>query len=374
MNIYLDNAATSYPKAPGLGKAVADFIDNYGGNFGRDAAYGIEAIVAEARKRVLKLFHASEQYSTVFTSGATSAINVLLRGLLKSGDHVVTSSMEHHAVMRTLIDLKNNENVNFTAVKGDEEGNIKASDIELAINSRTKLIIVTHTSNVCGTILPVNEISDIAKKYNIYFALDSAQTAGILDIYADEMDCVIFAGHKGIMGPHGVGGFVIGNRLAEELRPVVTGGTGSYSHLYSMPGAIPDKLEAGTLNLPGIAGINHSLKYISEVGVENIHRHEERMTSMLLDGLKKFPVTIVGHKNTKGRVGVVSFTVPYSNNKVLSECMTEKGIMHRYGLHCAAAAHETLGTLETGTIRLSPGYFTSENDIKKTLEILDFLV
>lgn len=374
MNIYLDNAATSYPKAPGLGKAVADFIDNYGGNFGRDAAYGIEAIVAEARKRALKLFHASEQYSTVFTSGATSAINVLLRGLLKSGDHVVTSSMEHHAVMRTLIDLKNNENVNFTAVKGDEEGNIKASDIELAINSRTKLIIVTHASNVCGTILPVNEISDIAKKYNIYFALDSAQTAGILDIYADKMDCVIFAGHKGIMGPQGVGGFVIGNRLAEELRAVVTGGTGSYSHLYSMPGAIPDKLEAGTLNLPGIAGINHSLKYISEVGIENIRRHEEKMTSMLLDGLKKFPVTIVGHKNTEGRVGVVSFTVPYSNNKVLSECMTEKGIMHRYGLHCAAAAHETLGTLETGTIRLSPGYFTSENDIKKTLEILDFLV
>ncbi len=374
MNIYLDNAATSYPKAPGLGKVTADFIDNYGGNFGRDAAYGIEAIVSEARKRVLKLFHASEQYSTVFTSGATSAINVLLRGLLKSGDHVVTSSMEHHAVMRTLIDLKNNENVNFTAVKGDEEGNIKASDIELAINSRTKLIIVTHASNVCGTILPVNEISDIAKKYNIYFALDSAQTAGILDIYADKMDCVIFAGHKGIMGPQGVGGFVIGNRLAEELRPVVTGGTGSYSHLYSMPGAIPDKLEAGTLNLPGIAGINHSLKYISEVGMENIHRHEEKMTSMLLDGLKKFPVTIVGHKNTEGRVGVVSFTVPYSNNKVLSECMTEKGIMHRYGLHCAAAAHETLGTIETGTIRLSPGYFTSENDIKKTLEILDFLV
>ena len=374
INIYLDNASTSYPKAVGLGKVTAEFIDGCGGNFGRNAAYDIENIVSEARKRVSELFHAPEYYVTVFTSGATSAINMLLRGLLVRGDHVVTSSMEHHAVMRTLFDLRNNAGIDFTAVRGDSEGNISAADIESAINDRTKLIIVTHASNVCGTILPIEEISDIAKKHNVYFAVDSAQTAGILDIKADTADFIAFAGHKGLMGPQGIGGFTAKCGLAERLRATVTGGTGSYSHLYTMPDSVPDKFEAGTLNLPGIAGINHSLKYISEKGIENICRHEEKMTEILLEGLKKLPVKLAGHKDTEGRVGVVSFAAPYSDNGVLSDRLTEMGVIHRYGLHCAAAAHETLGTLKTGTIRLSPGYFTAEDDIRQTLEILDFLI
>lgn len=374
MNIYLDNASSSYPKAPGLGQAVLEFIESCGGNWGRGRADAVEEAVTSARKRLTELFHCDESRHGVFTSGATASINMLLRGLLKEGDHAVTTSMEHHAVMRTLKDMEKNHKISFSAVRADLDGGVSTCDIEKAITDKTKLIIVTHASNVCGTIQPIDEISRIAKKHNIYFAVDAAQTAGVLDIDAKKADFTAFAGHKGLLGPQGTGGFIVSDRLGEELTPIITGGTGSYSHLYEMPEAVPDKFEVGTLNLPGIAGLNHSLEFILKTGIDSIRHHEEEMTALLLDGLSKLPVKIIGRKDMKNRVGVVSFTAPYSNNEILAERMSERGIALRYGLHCAAAAHETLGTIETGAIRLSVGYFTTAEDINEVLKVLDELV
>ena len=375
MNIYLDNASTTFPKAPGLGKAVGDFIENNGININRSVteSSAAEELVFETRKLICRLFRGGNPERVIFTSGATISINMLLRGLLKCGDHVVTSSMEHHALMRPLKQLEG-EGVRYTAVKADKEGMIRVSDIEEAIRPNTRLIFVTHASNVCGTVLPVKEISELAEKYGIYFALDSAQTAGILDIEAEKTDFLVFSGHKGLMGPQGTGGFVISKKLAKELRPYIRGGTGSYSHSYEMPPELPDRFEAGTLNLPGIAGLNHSLKYILNIGIEKIRQREAERTKQLTEGLKSLPVKIIGRSGAESRVGVVSIIAPYSDNGILAQRLSEKGIVLRYGLHCAPSAHETLGTIKTGTIRLSVGYFTTEEEIEYTLSAIDELV
>ena len=375
MNIYLDHASTSFPTAPGLGKAVGEFIEHNGININRSAAESntAEEVVLETRKLICNLFHGRNPERVIFTSGATASINMLLRGLLKCGDHVVISSMEHHALMRPLKRLEM-EGITYTAVEADKEGMIRASDIEAAIRPNTRLIFVTHASNVCGTVLPAEEISELARKYGIYFALDSAQTAGILDISSDITDFLVFSGHKGLMGPQGTGGFVISEKLASELRPCILGGTGSYSHSYEMPPELPDRFEAGTLNLPGIAGMNHSLKYILNKGIEKIRQHEANRTKQLIEGLKKLPIKIIGRSGAEGRVGVVSIIAPYSDNGILAQRLSEKGITLRYGLHCALSAHKTLGTIETGTIRLSVGYFTTEEEIEYTLSAIDELV
>lgn len=375
MKVYLDNASTSFPKAPGLGEAVGSFIENNGININRGMAYGYEAgdMISETRDLVCRLFRCSAPERVIFTSGATASVNMLLRGLLRGGDHVVISSMEHHALMRPL-KLLGAEGVTYTAVRADREGNVKASDFEAAITPETRLIFTTHASNVCGTVLPVEEIGEIARKHGIYFALDSAQSAGILDIDAAKTDFLIFSGHKGLIGPQGTGGFVISERLAERLRPHFAGGTGSYSHSYDMPLQLPDRFEAGTLNLPGIAGLNHSIKYILNEGIQRIRRQERGKTELLLAGLKKLPVRIIGREDMENRIGVVSFIAPYSDNGILAERLGERGIALRYGLHCAPLAHETLGTLKTGTIRLSVGYFNSEADIAYALKAIDELV
>lgn len=375
MRIYLDNASTSFPKAPGLGKAVGIFIENNGININRGEAMGYktEEMVLETRRLICRLFRCDSAERIIFTSGATASINMLLHGLLKCGDHVVISSMEHHALMRPLKQLEN-RGVRYTTVPADTEGNIKVSDFETAIIPETKLIFVTHASNVCGTVLPVEKIGEIAHRHDVYFAVDSAQSAGILDIDSTKTDFLVFSGHKGLMGPQGTGGFVVSERLAEQIQPHFAGGTGSYSQSYDMPEQLPDKFEAGTLNIPGIAGLNHSVRYILNEGTEKIARQEKERTAQLLEGLKNLPVRIIGRTDTENRIGVISFIAPYSDNSVLAKRLSEQGIALRYGLHCAPSAHETLGTLKTGTIRLSVGYFTSENDINCTLKAIDEMV
>lgn len=375
MKIYLDNASTSFPKAPGLGRVVGDFIENNGININRGTAngYEAEAVISETRRLICRLFHCSAPEQVIFTSGATASVNMLLRGLLKSGDHVVISSMEHHALMRPL-KLLEAEGVTYTTVPADNEGNVKASDFNTAITHKTKLIFVTHASNVCGTVLPIEEIGEIARKHHLFFAVDSAQSAGILDVDSEKIDFLVFSGHKGLMGPQGTGGFVVSKMLAEQLHPHFAGGTGNHSHSYDMPEQLPDRFEAGTLNVPGIAGLNHSLKYILNEGVQKIRRLERERTEQLLEGLKKMPIRIIGRKDTENRIGVVSFIAPYSDNRILAERLSERGIALRYGLHCAPSAHKTLGTLETGTIRLSVGYFTSKTDIDYVLKVIDELV
>ncbi len=376
MRIYLDNAATTFPKAPGLGAAVGSFIDNNGININRGAGeYETERIVYEARELISELFENDATERVVFTSGITASLNILMHGLLKNGDHVIISSMEHHAITRPL-ELLKREGIEYTAVKADTEGNISAEAFENAIKENTRLILVTHASNVCGTVLPIKEIGEIAARHNIFMAADCAQTAGIIDISLKNMklDFLAFTGHKGLMGPQGTGGFVISERLAEVLRPHFVGGTGSYSHLYEMPPELPDRFEAGTLNLPGIAGLKHSVEYILKEGITRIRKRENELTEYFLKQIKDLPIRIVGREDTVQRVGVISIVSPFSDNGILAASIAQRGIALRYGLHCAPMAHETLGTIDTGTIRFSVGYFNTEKEIDKTVQVLEELL
>ncbi len=373
-NIYFDNAATTFPKPPGLGAAVGDFIDKSAANIKRGtAAYNAENTVYEARMLLSELFDNDDPARVVFTSGITASINMLLRGLLKFGDHIVTSSMEHHAVMRPL-ELMKKQGIEYSIVKARPDGSIDVCDVEKAIKGNTKLVIINHASNVCGTVLPAGEIGELCKNRGIYFALDSAQTAGVIDISVKKMniDFLAFAGHKGLMGPQGIGGFVISEKLAAELDVHIAGGTGSYSDLYDMPPELPDKFEAGTLNIPGIAGLRHSLRYILNEGIEKIYRHEEQLRKYFVDKIKDLPVKIVGVGEKS--VGVVSVSAMFADNGIVAARLAEAGVAVRYGLHCAPSAHKTLGTDERGTIRFSFGYFNTKEEIDRVYEILKELL
>lgn len=372
MKIYLDNAATTFPKAPGLGNAVGDFIENGATNINRGGGeMGTEHMVLDTRMKIAGLFDA-EAENVILTSGATASANMLLRGLLKKGDHVIVSSMEHHAIMRPLKLL----GIDYTAIKADEEGNIKAEDIENAICDNTRLVLLTHASNVCGTLMPVEEVGEICKRRGVFFAVDSAQTAGIIDISVRKMniDFLIFSGHKGLMGPQGTGGFVISKKLSEELIPTVAGGTGSYSDLYEMPSELPDRFEAGTPNIPGIVGLRHSLDFIMKEGIDKIYAHELELTGYFLEKIKDLPLKLIGRNDILNRVGVVSVVARFSDNGVLAARLEERGIAIRYGLHCAPAAHEALGTVKTGTIRFSFGYFNTKEEIDEVAKILEELL
>jgi len=370
--IYFDNAATTFPKSPGLGKMMGEFIDNGATNINRGGGEAaVEALVFDTRMRLAKLFNSNAE-NVIFTSGATASANMLLRGLINKGDHVIISSLEHHAIMRPLALM----GINYTAIKADKDGNISADDIRKAIRKNTRLVLVTHASNVCGTVLPVKEIGEICKNNNVFYALDSAQTAGVLDIDMDKMnvDFLIFSGHKGLMGPQGTGGFVISDRLLAEFKVHIAGGTGSYSDRYEMPDELPDRFEAGTLNIPGIVGLGHSLEYIMGEGIDKIYAHEMALTGYFLEKIQSLPLRVAGKKNTENRVGVVSVVAPFSDNGVLAARLGERGIAIRYGLHCAPSAHEALGTSETGTIRFSFGYFNTKEEIDKTIKILEELL
>lgn len=369
--IYFDNASTSFPKAPGLGSAVADFIENSGLNINRGIHLAdTNELVYDTRKLIADLFDCDDPNSVIFTSGDTMSINMLIGGLLKKGDHVVVSSMEHHALMRPLV-IKG---IKYTVVQADKNGTVKPDDFENAICDNTKLIIVTHASNVCGTVLPIKEIGETAKRHNIFFAVDCAQTAGVMDISQKCMniDFIAFAGHKGLMGPQGIGGFVVSKELAQNLRPYIAGGTGSYSDLYDMPPILPDRFEAGTINLPGIAGLNHSVKFVMNTGIDTIYEHERMLIQRFIKNISDLPVRIIG--GMKNSVGVVSIVSPFSNNRILAERISEKGVALRYGLHCAPNAHKTLGTYKTGTIRFSVGYFNTVSEVDEVSEIISLLV
>ena len=377
MTIYLDNAATSFPKAPGLGAAVADFIENNSRSVGRGGSDASEKMTAETRRLVCSLLHFDAAERVIFTSGATMSVNMLLRGLLRSGDHVVTTQMEHHAVLRPLYLL---DGVDVTVVPAAADGRVDADALEAAVRPETRLIILSHASNVCGTVLPVREAAEIARRHGAYIAIDCAQTAGVLDIDAKEFDFVAFAGHKGLMGPQGIGGFTLSAPLAQELRPHFAGGTGTYSHLHEMPPELPSRFEPGTPNLPGIAGLRHSLRFILGEGTQKIQARETELTRRLLDGLRELPVTVHGIGDTKyigdtkHRTSVISFTSPYSDNRVLAQVLEKNGVELRFGLHCAPSAHEALGTRETGTIRISPGYFTAGEEIDEFVSLLGRLL
>ncbi len=371
--IYFDNGSTSYPKAPGVAKAMAELLEQGAFNINRgnyEGAYEVAERVLETRELLAKMFGAERSKQVVFTPGITHSLNYVIKGLLKAGDHVLVTGMEHNAVMRPLCQMEK-LGVVYEVVPTDMEGMVKASDVEKLIRKETKAIIMLHASNVCGTVVPIEEIGAICKKHGLYFVVDSAQSAGTLPINMKEsnIDFLAFTGHKGLLGPQGIGGFLISDRLNQELVPLIAGGTGSISDSLEMPDTMPDKYESGTLNLPGIIGLHASLEYLEKTGIEKIHQKKMELTKYLLDGLKKYPdIRVVGRQGLEDRVAVVSLDFQNADNAMAAfQLEAEYGIMTRVGLHCAPMAHKSLGTYPQGTVRVA---FSADN----TFEEIDVLL
>ncbi len=374
--IYLDNAATSFPKAPGVSDSMKYYIDNIGANINRGGyseQYKAEEIVFETRQMLTELFNGEDSANVIFTLNITQSLNTVIKGYLKSGDHVIVTSMEHNAVMRPLVQLEK-KGVEFSRVMCDEFGRLNPHDIKKAIKKNTKLVVITHASNVCGTILPIKEVGQICKENGLKFVVDTAQTAGCLNIDMKEnyIDVLPFTGHKGLMGPQGIGGFLVSSDMANEIEPLIVGGTGSMSDSEEIPPFMPDKFESGTLNLPGIFGLNEALKYLNNVGIENIYKKEMTLTHKFIEGLMEIDkLVLVGLKDTEGRVSTISVDCLYHDNALVSHLLdTEYNIMTRCGLHCAPSAHKTLGTFPQGTIRFSIGYHNSIEEIEYALNAL----
>ena len=372
--VYLDNAATSWPKPPEVIAAMQAYLENGGGSPGR-AAHGKSLasarMVYETRDALSSLFNATSPDRVIFTKNATEAINLLLFGFLNPGDHVIVSSMEHNAVMRPLRQLES-RGVSLSVAACDSCGRLDPLTIKTALTPRTRLVLLVHASNVTGTLLPIAEVANIAREAGIRFAVDAAQTAGVhpIDVQSGGIDFLTFTGHKSLGGPQGTGGLVIGPDV--DLRPLMFGGTGSASESENQPAFLPDKLESGTLNAIGIAGLGASLAALTEFGVENVLAHERKLMKLFRDGLKEMPdIEVYGPENTAESVGVLSLNVASRPcEEVGMELELDFDILTRTGLHCAPAAHRTIGTFGRGTVRFSVSRFNTESDIHAALESL----
>lgn len=375
--IYLDNGATSFPKAPGVSDAVCNYINNVGGNVGRgtyESAYSAGRIVYETRELLSSLFNFDNPLNVAFTMNITQSLNILLKGLLKSGDHVIVSSMEHNAIMRPIMTLNKN-GVEFDRVQCSREGILNPKDLEVLIKPNTKLIVMTHASNVSGTILPIEEVGKICKAHGIYFILDAAQSAGVLEVDFKKfnLNALAFTGHKGLLGPQGIGGFLVDEILSKEIEPFIEGGTGSLSESECQPDYMPDKFESGTLNIPGIYGLNASLKYINNVGINEIYEKEMLLTERFLNKVQNISgFNIAGIKGTTGRTAVVSIDFENHDNSEIAFILDRDfGIMTRVGLHCAPSAHKTLKTFPEGTVRFSFGHANTIEDVDYAIDSLN---
>lgn len=380
-HMYFDNGSTSFPKAPKVAEAMAELLNHGAFNINRgsyEGAYEVADRVLETREKLAALFHAESSKQVIFTPGITYSINLFLQGLLKKGDHIITTSMEHNAVMRPLHRLEK-EGVSYDIVQADESGMVRPEDFEPLIRPETKAVIMLHASNVCGTVLPIGAVGELCKRHHLFFAVDTAQSAGTIDVDMGSchIDFLAFAGHKGLLGPQGIGGFLISDELNRELAPLVAGGTGSQSDSFETPDTLPDKYESGTLNLPGIIGLHAALCYLEETGIQKIHEEKMRLTAYFLERLKEFPmIKIAGQTGTDHRVAVVALDFVGKDNSVVAfELEQRYGIMTRVGLHCAPMAHKTIGTYLGGAVRFafSAANTTAEIDacIEAFREVLD---
>ena len=379
--IYLDQASTTYPKPECVAKAVYEYMTGNGSNINRgcyENAYDTEEVVLETRELLCELFDGPDCKNVVFTKNVTESLNVVLKGFLKQGDHVLLSSMEHNAVMRPIRQLEKN-GVEFDRVPCSEHGELKLQSMEALLRQNTKAVVMMHASNVCGTILPLKEVGAFCKTHGLKFIVDCAQTAGTMPISIKEMniDVLCFTGHKGLYGPQGIGGFILQEEMISAMTPLLSGGTGSISHTEEIPEFMPDRFEPGTMNLPGIFGLNSALGWINEVGIENIYNKERILTRIFLEEIGKLDpkgekIKLVGKNTEEGRTAVVSIQTPGRDVSEVAYLLDKKyGIMTRVGLHCAPSAHQTLGTYPTGTVRFSFGYFNTEEEVLFAVKALE---
>ncbi len=380
MKIYFDNAATSWPKPQTVMNRMIDFNNNIGSNPGRSGHHlSVEAgrVLYEARELAAELFGIDDPLRIALTSNVTHSLNIVLRGYLKPGDHVITSSMEHNSVMRPLRELEQ-KGVELSVVGCDYAGRIDPEDLKKNIKSSTRMIVLTHASNVTGTLMPIGDAGRIAADHGILLCVDSAQTAGVIDIDVSKqnIDILCFTGHKGLLGPMGTGGFYLREGLEEVIEPLMSGGTGSMSEFETHPGFMPDRYEAGTPNAMGFAGLASGIGFILDTGIDAIRKREESLAGYFLSSLRERKgIRIYGPDSINERTSVVSFNIegitPSEAAYIFDE---EYGILSRPGLHCAPSAHRTIGTFPDGALRFSFGFFNNEEEITLSLKAIDKII
>ena len=373
-SVYLDNAATTYPKPERVYREMDRFIREVGGSAGRSAhsrALETGRMVYAAREALAELFGIPDPLRIALTKNATEALNIAIWGLLEPGDHVVTSSMEHNSIMRPL-EASRVAGISYSSVQCESDGRLDPAALEKEIRPETALVVLTHASNVTGTIMPVAEVSAIAHKRGIPILVDAAQTAGRLeiDVEAQGIDILAFTGHKELFGPQGTGGLFL--RKGVTLRPLMYGGTGSHSTSLEQPREMPDALESGTLNAFGIAGLAEGVGFVSAEGTEAIREHEVELLERVLEGLERIQgLTVYGPRDARDRVGIVPLTFDRLSPVDAARMLEERyGIACRAGLHCSPAAHETIGTIESGALRVGFSYLNTPEEVDYLLECL----
>lgn len=373
--IYLDNAATTYPKPKSVYKNVMDAMTKYGANPGRGShAMAIEGarVIYETRELLAELFNLDDPMKVILTFNATDGLNMAIKGILRPGDHVVTTAMEHNSVLRPIKELEN-IGVENTIVSCSHEGKINVQDIEAAIKTNTRMVVTTHVSNLTGTIFPIEKIGEMCKRRNVLYLVDGSQSAGVLeiDMQKQHIDFLAVPGHKGLLGPQGTGALLINSDA--EIKEIKEGGTGSESSNPHQPNFYPDKLEAGTHNLPGIAGLNAGLKYILNKGTKSILSHEKSILETFINEMRKNPkIVIYGPEDISDRSGVVPVNIAGMDSSEVAYILdTEYNIAVRPGLHCAPLAHKTIGTENIGAVRFGIGPFTKRSDVIAAVKALN---
>ena len=377
--IYLHHAATGYPKPAAVTEQMVHYLSQVGSNVNRGSyasAYEAEETLFSLRQAVTELFGGSDSRNTVFTSNVTTALNMLLKGLLLPGDHVLVSSMEHNAVMRPLEQLAS-RGVTWDAIPSDRCGNMRLDAAESLLKPNTRAVVCTHASNVCGTVQPIAALGELCADRELLLIVDSAQTAGLFPLHMQEMRlaALAFTGHKTLLGPQGTGGFLLRGDLAKQMEPLISGGTGSLSHLDRMPDFMPDRFEAGTPNLPGLYGLYGALQYRKTLDPAALLRHELMLTERFLSGLRSIPrIRLIGREDTRDRAPVVSLQIRDGSLSEAALLLDSRWkIQARVGLHCAPLAHRALGTFPEGTLRFSFGERNTAAEVDICLRALEEL-
>ena len=374
--VYLDNAATSYPKAPGVASAMADYVEKVGATINRSSyASAQEAglVTLSLRERLCRLFNHPDPTHAVLTPGATAGLNMVIKGLLRPGDDCLVSSMEHNAVMRPLVQLER-EGVAFERIPCDAQGRLRLEALPGMIKLNTRLVVMAHGSNVCGTVQDAEAVGKICRERGVPFALDAAQTAGHIEVDFElfGLSALVVPGHKGLLGPQGIGALLLDADFARRLTPLVAGGTGSASDSEELPDWMPDRFESGTPNMPGVYGWEAALGWLENTGIETLENHEKTLSKRFLEGIYGLKnVKLYGSTVPEGRTGV--FSVGFlncDNAEAAWRLEREFGILTRCGLHCAPSAHKTLGSFPEGSVRFSTGWANTEADIDAALSAI----
>ncbi|MGP0585511.1 aminotransferase class V-fold PLP-dependent enzyme [Paenibacillus timonensis] len=377
--IYLDHAATSWPKPPRVGEVMLEILNGPAANAGRGnhgMALHAGRVLYQTRMKLAKLFGVLNPNDIAFMSNATSALNLAIKGWLKPGDHVVATSVEHNSVRRPLEFLKRTMGIEVDYAEVDRQGQLDLLQVEKLFQAHTRLLVCSHSSNLLGCILPIQELSRMAHANEAIILVDAAQTAGCYPVDVQEMgiDLLAFPGHKGLLGPQGTGGLYIHPDI--DLEPLLHGGTGSQSEVSEQPHVRPDRYEAGTVNTPGIAGLGAGVETVLECGVERIHQHEWKLTQYLMKELQAIPgVRLIGPQVGQPRTGIVSFTIEGRDaSEVAFTLDKEYGIAVRAGYHCTPLGHQTAGTLQGGAVRASVGYRTTEAELQMFIHAIHQLI